>query len=62
VITRQEFGETLWPADIFVDFEQGISSAVMRLRDASPPVDVAWLSGIRGAAQCCLAIRPLRFI
>jgi TolB-like protein/DNA-binding winged helix-turn-helix (wHTH) protein len=34
VITRQEFREELWPADIFVDFEQGISSAVMRLRDA----------------------------
>ena len=34
VITREEFREALWPPDIFVDFEQGISSAVMRLRDA----------------------------
>jgi TolB-like protein/DNA-binding winged helix-turn-helix (wHTH) protein len=34
VITRQEFREALWPPDIFVDFEQGLSSAVMRLRDA----------------------------
>ncbi len=34
VITRDEFREALWPADVFVDFEQGISSAVMRLRDA----------------------------
>jgi DNA-binding winged helix-turn-helix (wHTH) protein/tetratricopeptide (TPR) repeat protein len=34
VITREEFRQTLWPPDIFVDFEQGISSAVMRLRDA----------------------------
>jgi|SRR5580693_4912283 hypothetical protein len=34
VITREEFRQALWPADIFVDFEQGISSAVMRLRDA----------------------------
>ena len=34
VITREEFRETLWPADVFVDFEQGISTAVMRLRDA----------------------------
>jgi TolB-like protein/DNA-binding winged helix-turn-helix (wHTH) protein len=34
VITRQEFREALWPPEIFVDFEQGISSAVMRLRDA----------------------------
>jgi DNA-binding winged helix-turn-helix (wHTH) protein/Flp pilus assembly protein TadD len=34
VITRDEFRQALWPSDIFVDFEQGISSAVMRLRDA----------------------------
>ena len=34
VITREEFRRALWPSDIFVDFEQGISSAVMRLRDA----------------------------
>src|ERR1035441_6843397 len=30
VISREEFRQALWPADIFVDFEQGISSAVMR--------------------------------
>src|ERR1700685_2224582 len=34
VITREEFRQALWPANVFVDFEQGISSAVMRLRDA----------------------------
>jgi DNA-binding winged helix-turn-helix (wHTH) protein/Tfp pilus assembly protein PilF len=34
VITREEFRQALWPSDIFVDFEQGISSAIMRLRDA----------------------------
>src|SRR5579862_5826506 len=34
VITREEFRQSLWPSDVFVDFEQGISSAVMRLRDA----------------------------
>ena len=34
VIAREEFRQALWPSDIFVDFEQGISSAVMRLRDA----------------------------
>jgi DNA-binding winged helix-turn-helix (wHTH) protein len=34
VITREEFRQALWPADVFVDFEQGISSAIMRLRDA----------------------------
>ena len=34
VITREDFRRALWPADVFVDFEQGISSAIMRLRDA----------------------------
>ena len=34
VITREEFRQALWPADVYVDFEQGISTAVMRLRDA----------------------------
>jgi TolB-like protein/DNA-binding winged helix-turn-helix (wHTH) protein len=34
VVSREEFRQALWPADIFVDFEQGISSAIMRLRDA----------------------------
>jgi DNA-binding winged helix-turn-helix (wHTH) protein/Tfp pilus assembly protein PilF len=34
VVTREEFRQALWPPNIFVDFEQGISSAVMRLRDA----------------------------
>ena len=34
VITREEFRQALWPPDVFVDFEQGISNAMMRLRDA----------------------------
>lgn len=34
VLTREEFRQALWPADVFVDFDQGISSAIMRLRDA----------------------------
>src|ERR1700675_265263 len=34
VITREECRQGLWHSDTFVDFEQGISSAVMRLRDA----------------------------
>jgi DNA-binding winged helix-turn-helix (wHTH) protein/Tfp pilus assembly protein PilF len=34
VVTREEFRQALWPPNIYVDFEQGISSAVMRLRDA----------------------------
>src|SRR5277367_4595760 len=34
VIAREEFRQVLWPPDVYVDFEQGISSAMMRLRDA----------------------------
>jgi TolB-like protein/DNA-binding winged helix-turn-helix (wHTH) protein len=34
VITREEFRQALWPPDVFVDFEQSISSAIMRVRDA----------------------------
>ncbi len=34
VVTREEIRQALWPPDVFVDFDQGISSAIMRLRDA----------------------------
>jgi DNA-binding winged helix-turn-helix (wHTH) protein/Tfp pilus assembly protein PilF len=34
VVPRETFRQTLWPEDIFVDFDRGISSAVKRLRDA----------------------------
>jgi DNA-binding winged helix-turn-helix (wHTH) protein/Tfp pilus assembly protein PilF len=34
VLARDEFREALWPPDVFVDFDQGISSAIKRLRDA----------------------------
>ena len=34
VVTREELQRRLWPSDTFVDFEQGINSAVKRLRQA----------------------------
>jgi len=34
VVTREELRHELWPNDVFVDFDRGISSAVKRLRDA----------------------------
>jgi TolB-like protein/DNA-binding winged helix-turn-helix (wHTH) protein/Tfp pilus assembly protein PilF len=34
VVTREEFRLTLWPGDVFVDFDLGIRSAIKRLRDA----------------------------
>src|SRR5260370_397804 len=34
VVTREELRQELWPADTFVDFERGISTAVSKLRDA----------------------------
>src|SRR5664279_5640948 len=34
VITREELHSRLWSADTFVDFDNGLNSAVRRLRDA----------------------------
>ncbi len=34
IVTREDFRQALWPQDIFVDFDRGISSAIKRLRDA----------------------------
>src|SRR5439155_14303490 len=34
VVTREELRNALWPADMFVDFDTGLSSAVRKLRDA----------------------------
>src|SRR6267154_1201123 len=34
VISREEFRQELWPAEVFVDFDHGTSSAINRLRDA----------------------------
>src|SRR6266566_8375465 len=34
IVTRDELRQTIWPADTFVDFEQGLYNAVRRLRDA----------------------------
>jgi len=34
VVTRDEIRQALWPADTFVDFDAGLSSAVRKLRDA----------------------------
>ena len=34
VVTREEIRQELWPADTFVDYERGISTAVSKLREA----------------------------
>jgi DNA-binding winged helix-turn-helix (wHTH) protein len=34
VVTREELRIKLWPADTFVDFDDGLNAAVKRLRDA----------------------------
>lgn len=34
VVTREQLREQLWPTDVFVDFDRGISSTISRLRDA----------------------------
>ena len=33
VVTREELGKRLWPADTFVDFDTGLNSAIKKLRD-----------------------------
>lgn len=33
LVTRQEFHHALWPADTFVDFDQGLNNAIKRIRD-----------------------------
>lgn len=33
-VTREELQKRLWPADTFVDFEQGLNNAMKRLRAA----------------------------
>jgi Tol biopolymer transport system component/DNA-binding winged helix-turn-helix (wHTH) protein len=34
VVTREELRSTLWPADTFVDFDNGLNTAIKRLREA----------------------------
>jgi DNA-binding winged helix-turn-helix (wHTH) protein len=34
VVTREELRQKLWPADTFVDFDDGLNTAVKKLRDA----------------------------
>ena len=34
LVTRDEFRQKLWPADTFVEYDQGLNAAVNRLRDA----------------------------
>jgi len=34
VITRQELRNRIWPGDTFVDFDQGLNKAILKIRDA----------------------------
>ena len=34
IISREELRQRIWPADTFVDFDQGLSNAIKRLREA----------------------------
>src|SRR6059058_74491 len=34
VVTREELRTRIWPADTFVDFDQGLNNAIKRLREA----------------------------
>jgi TolB-like protein/DNA-binding winged helix-turn-helix (wHTH) protein len=71
VLSREEFRKVLWPDDIFVDFDHGISSAINRLRDAlgdsaENPIFVEtverrgyrWIAPIRTSAPATRAEGP----
>src|SRR5438034_1878243 len=34
IVTREELRGRIWPADTFVDFDQGLNNAIKRLREA----------------------------
>ena len=34
IVTREELKRKLWPADTFVDFDDGLNTAVKKIRDA----------------------------
>jgi DNA-binding winged helix-turn-helix (wHTH) protein len=34
VVTREDIREALWGSDTFVDFEQGVNSAIKQVREA----------------------------
>jgi TolB-like protein/DNA-binding winged helix-turn-helix (wHTH) protein/Flp pilus assembly protein TadD len=34
IVTRDELKQTLWPADTFVDFDDGLNTAIRKIRDA----------------------------
>jgi TolB-like protein/DNA-binding winged helix-turn-helix (wHTH) protein len=64
VLSREEFRKALWPDDVFVDFDHGISSAINRLRDAlddsaDNPIFIEtverrgyrWIAPVRGEAR-----------
>ena len=34
LVTREELQKRLWPVDTFVDFDQGLGTAIRKLRDA----------------------------
>src|SRR5262250_637186 len=33
IVTREELKQTLWPSDTFVDFDDGLNTAVKKIRD-----------------------------
>jgi TolB-like protein/DNA-binding winged helix-turn-helix (wHTH) protein len=72
VLSREEFRKALWPDDVFVDFDHGITSAINRLRDAlgdsaENPIFVEtidrrgyrWIGPLHASAPTTLAEGPL---
>ena len=41
MVTREELRQKLWPADTFVDFDNGLNTAIKKLRDTLGNLPVA---------------------
>jgi TolB-like protein/DNA-binding winged helix-turn-helix (wHTH) protein/Flp pilus assembly protein TadD len=57
VITRSELHERLWPDDTFVDFEDGLNTAMRKLREAleDDPQEPRFIETVRGRGYRCIA-------
>ncbi|HEX3985960.1 MAG TPA: winged helix-turn-helix domain-containing protein [Acidobacteriaceae bacterium] len=57
VITRGELRERLWPDDTFVDFDDGLNTAMRKLREAlgDDPQDPRYIETVRGRGYRLLA-------
>jgi DNA-binding winged helix-turn-helix (wHTH) protein len=56
VVSREELRQRVWPAETFVDFDQGLNNAIKRLREALSD-DAVMLWPITGSFPASALIR-----